>query len=278
MVQSSLTVSPAEVRYRRIGDKVKEEGNISLNWSATNADNVSLAPLGSVDANGNRSLVVTPSQTSDGAVDEIVKYTLSASNSCGGTDIKTGAVRITGSIEPIPEVFLHSVFYPTDYPTTRKPSFGLVRSQQQALTALASGFTKYLEYDPDAKLTLAGHADERNSTKYNRFLSERRAQRVKEFLVSRGVPENKIDTEGYGEERPIDKATVIDLQAKNPNQPPETRVRNFRATWLAYNRRVDVILLPTNRESLRFYPNNASDSDVLWQKAKLSKAVIEQSQ
>ncbi|MBZ5526790.1 MAG: OmpA family protein [Acidobacteriia bacterium] len=278
VVQSSLTVSPAEARYRRIGDKVKEAGNISLNWSATNADTVSLAPLGTVDTSGSRSLVVTPSQTSNGPVDEVVKYALSASNACGGTETKTAAVHITGSIEPIPEMLLHSVFYPTDYPSTQKPSLGLVRSQQEALTALAAGFTKYLEYDPDAKLTLAGYADERNTNKYNQFLSERRVQRVREFLISQGVAENKIETEAYGEERPIDMATVTDLQAKNPNQPSESRVRNFRATWLAYNRRVDVLLLPTNRESLQFYPNNANDSDVLWQKARLSDAVIEQNQ
>ncbi len=221
---------------------------------------------------------MTPAQTSEGAVDEIVKYTLSASNACGGADTRTASVHVTGSIEPIPEVLLHSVFYPTDYPTTRKPSFGLVRSQQEALTALAAGFTKYLEYDSDAKLTLVGYADERNSNKYNQFLSERRVERVKEFLVSQGVPENKIETEAYGEERPMDKATVIDLQAKNPNQPPETRVKNFRATWLAYNRRVDLILTPTNRESLRFYPNNADDSDVLWQIARPGERVIAEHQ
>ena len=277
-VQSSLTASPAEVRYRRIGGKVKEEGNVALNWTAANADSVSLTPFGAVDTSGNRTLAVTPAQTSEGVVDEIVKYTLSASNACGGADTRTASVHVTGSIEPIPEVLLHSVFYPTDYPTTRKPSFGLVRSQQEALTALAAGFTKYLEYDSDAKLTLVGYADERNSNKYNQFLSERRVERVKEFLVSQGVPENKIETEAYGEERPMDKATVIDLQAKNPNQPPETRVKNFRATWLAYNRRVDLILTPTNRESLRFYPNNADDSDVLWQIARPGEQVIAEHQ
>jgi OmpA family protein/PEGA domain-containing protein len=278
VVQSSLTALPSEVRYRRIGDKVKELGNVTLNWSATNADTASLGPLGSVDTSGNRSLVVTPSQTMNGPVNETVKYTLSASNVCGGSDTKIATVHMSGSIEPIPEVLLHSVFYPTDYPTKHNPSVGLVRSQQETLTALAAGFTNYLEYDPDAKLSLAGYADERGPNEYNQSLSERRVQRVKEFLISQGIPENKIETTAYGEEKPIDKATVIDLQAKNPNQPPETRVRNFSATWLAYNRRVDVILLPTNLESLRFYPNQAPDSEILWDRGRLGQAVIEQYQ
>ena len=278
VVQSSLSVSPTEVTYRRIGDKVKESTNVTLNWSATNADTASLGPLGSVDTSGNRSLVITPSQTTNGVVNETVNYTLNASNACGGSDTKIATVHLSGSIEPIPEVFLNSIFYPTDYPTKRKPSLGLVRSQQEALTKLATGFTKYLEYDPDAKLNLSGFADERGPNDYNQLLSERRVQRVREFLISQGIPENKLEITANGDAKPIDKATVIELQAKNPNQPPETRVRNFPATWLAYNRRVDVILLPTNLESMRLYPNLAPDSEILWQRARPAEAVIKQNQ
>jgi outer membrane protein OmpA-like peptidoglycan-associated protein len=249
-----------------------------LNWSSSNADAASLEPFGSVGTNGNKSVVMKPTQTTNGPVDETVKYTLAATNACGGSDTKTAAVHITGSIEPIPDVLLHSVFFPTDYPTKQNPALGLVRSQQEALETLATGFTKYLEYDPDAKLSLAAYADERGPDKYNQNLSELRVQRVKEFLVSKGIVEAKIETSAYGQEKQLEKSTVIELQTQNPNQPPETRVKNFRATWLAYNRRVDVVLIPTNRESLRFYPNNAPDSDLLWQRAKPEVQVIEQSQ
>jgi hypothetical protein len=278
VVQSSLNASPAEVRYRRIGDKVIEQGSATLTWSSSNSDAASLTPLGSVDSSGSKSISLAPNQSADGPVDEEFKYTLTATNVCGGSDTKTVSVRVKGSIEPIPAVLLKSVFYPTDYPTRQNPSVGLVRSQQEALTALATGFTKYLEYDPNAKLSLSGYADERGSDMYNQSLSERRVQRVKEFLISQGLPENKIETAAYGEEKPIDKATVIDLQARNPNQPPETRVRNSAATWLAYNRRVDVVLLPTNSESLRFYPNQVPDSEILWQRARLTKAVVQRNQ
>src|SRR5579859_696524 len=277
-IQSSLTTSTTDVRYRRIGDRVKEAGDVTLNWSAANANSASLTPFGTVDTTGSRRLTVTPSHATTGPLDESVTYTLSASNGCGGTAAKTVAVHVTGSIEPTPEVLLHSVFYPTDYPVKHNTLLGLVRSQKEALTALAAGFTKYLEYDPDAKLSLAGHADERGPNVYNQGLSERRVQRVREFLIAQGIPENKIETVAYGEEKPLDKSTVIELQTKNPNQPPETRARNFPATWLAYNRRVDVVLLPTNAESLRFYPNQAPDSEILWQRATPGEAVIEQNQ
>jgi len=276
-VQSSLSASPTDGRYRRIGDKVIEQGNTTLNWSSSNSDAATLVPVGSVDSTGTRSLTLSPTQTGNGPVDEEFKYTLTATNVCGGSDTKTVAVRLKGSIEPIPGVLLNSVFFPTDYPTKKDPSLGLVRSQQETLRTLADGFKKYLEYDPEAKLALGAFADERGENKYNRALAELRAQRVKDFLVSDGVAVEKIDTSAYGKEKPLDKATVIDLQARNPNQTPEERIRSFRATWLAYNRRVDIVLLPTNAESARFYPQQAPDSGILWQRPKPERAVIEKS-
>jgi len=275
-VQSSLSASPTEVRYRRIGDKVIEQENTTLNWSSSNSDAASLNPLGSVDTTGTKSLTLSPTQTGNGPVDEELKYTLTATNVCGGSDSKTVAVRLKGSIEPIPPVLLNSIFFPTDYPTKNDPSLGLVRSQQETLRTLADGFKKYLEYDPDAKLTLGAYADERGGDTYNRALAELRAQRVKDFLVSEGIVAEKIDTSSYGDEKPLDKATVIDLQARNPNQAPEERVRNFRSTWLAYNRRVDIVLLPTNAESAQFYPNQAEDSGILWQRPKPARTVVEE--
>jgi outer membrane protein OmpA-like peptidoglycan-associated protein len=143
------------------------------------------------------------------------------------------------------------------------------------LTNVAAGFKKYLEYDPEAKLTLGAYADERGSVEHNQTLAGLRAERVKDFLVSQGIIAEKIDTSVHGKENLLDEAAVTDLQARNPNQPPETRVRDVRATWLAYNRRVDIVLLPTNAESTRFYPNQAEDSEILWQKPRPSRSAVE---
>lgn len=274
-VQSSLNASPVEVKYRRIGDKVLEQESSTLNWSASNSDAVTLDPGGSVEPSGTKTITLNPTQSGNGPVDEEFKYTLKATNVCGGSDTKTVAVRLKGSVEPIPTVLLNSVFFPTDYPTKKEPELGLLRSQQEALTTLADGFKKYLEYDPDAKLSLGGYADVRGAEKYNDTLSEMRVQRVKDYLVSQGIAAEKIETSAYGKEKPLDKATVSDLQSRNPNKPPEKRDRNPRATWLAYNRRVDIVLLPTNAESERFYPNQASDSNILWQLAKPSRSSVE---
>jgi hypothetical protein len=209
-------------------------------------------------------------------VEDQFKYTLNATNVCGGSETKAAVVvHLEGSVEPIPIVLLHSVFFPTAYPAKEDPTLGLVRSQQEVLTTLATGFKQYLEYDPDAKLSLGGYTDERGADKYDDSLSELRVQRVKDFLVSQGIAPEKIDTAAYGKQKPLDKAAVSSLQTLNPNKPPEKRVRDSRATWLAYNRRVDIVLMPTNAESVRFYPNQAPDSQVLWQRLKPARLAVE---
>jgi hypothetical protein len=275
VVQSSLSASPMEVKYHRIGDKIIEQGSTTLDWSSSNSDAVTLDPGGSVGASGKQSITLSPTQSGTGPVDEQFKYTLHATNACGGSETKTVAVHLKGAIEPIPAVLLHSVFFPTAYPTKEDPTLGLVRSQQEDLTTLATGFKQYLEYDPDAKLALSGYTDIRGADQYNQSLSELRIQRVKDFLVSQGIAAEKIDTTAYGKQKPIDKATVSDLQSQNPNKPPEKWVRDSRATWLAYNRRVDIVLMPTNAESERLYPNQAPDSQILWQISKPARSAVE---
>ena len=61
-----------------------------------------------------------------------------------------------------------------------------------------------LSENPDRTVTIEGHADERGSRDYNLALGEQRAQAVRLFLVSAGVPSRQIVTVSYGEERPDD--------------------------------------------------------------------------
>jgi len=61
-----------------------------------------------------------------------------------------------------------------------------------------------------------GHCDERGSDEYNRALGERRALAVKDYLLSLGIAESRIQTLSYGEERPeIPDATTEAQHAKN---------------------------------------------------------------
>jgi hypothetical protein len=277
-VDATLSTNPAELHYRKIGDRVITQESSTLTWSTSNADSINLDPVGKVDPSGSQTVKGEPKKTDLGPVDESTTYTLNATNVCGGSATQTAAIHITGSIEAIPEVLLQSVFYPTDYPDEKHPQLGLVKSQQMELATLAAGFKKYLEYDPDAKLSVEAHADARGSVPFNQELSERRVERVKEYLVEQGIAAGKIQTAAYGKERPIDKTAVKELEAANPNQPPKARLKNVEGDWLAYNRRVDIVLLPSGKKSTESYPHSAADSQIIWQVPKPAVKKVEAAQ
>ena len=61
----------------------------------------------------------------------------------------------------------------------------------------------WLQKYPQVRVTIEGHCDERGTREYNIALGARRANAVKEYLVSLGVSSARVDTISYGKERPI---------------------------------------------------------------------------
>ncbi|MGA8763534.1 MAG: OmpA family protein [Candidatus Sulfotelmatobacter sp.] len=170
---------------------------------------------------------------------------------------------------------LHSIYFPTAQPRADSPGRGLLASQQQTLISLAQDFTKYLETKPDAHLILEGHADPRGSPEYNQALSERRVERVRGFLIKRGVPAANIEIKAFGEERNLTEAQVRDAVEQNPELTSGQRQRvpdNLQTILLASNRRADITLSSTGQQSVRQYPFNAVDSLTLLQQAATRKA------
>ncbi len=277
-VDATLTANPTELHYRKIGDKVVTDDNGTLTWTTSNADSTTIDPIGKVDLNGSQAIKADPSKTDIGPVDENRNYVLHATNVCGGSSDQTAAVHVTGSIEPIPVVVLQSIYYPTDYPDKRNPQVGLVKSQQLELATLASGFKKYLEYDGDAKLSIEAYADVRGSKSFNQDLSERRVERIKQYLVDQGISADKIQTAAYGKDRLLDKKEVKDLEDTNPNKAPKAREKNLTGNWYAYNRRADIVLLPSGQKSAKFFPNNADDAGIIWQIPKPALKKVEAAQ
>ncbi len=262
-VQANLELSPAEVRYKKVGDKVVEQGSAALNWSSGNATTISIDPLGTVAASGNQNLQITPKKTDLGPVDETVTYTLNASNGCGGTETKTATLHIVGDIEQPPvELSMRSVFFPTDRPRSVKSEAALLPSEQETLTSIAAAFKQYLAGQPDARLILAGHADKRGPEAYNKPLSERRADLAKMFLVQQGVPEANIETQAFGKEKNLTAAQVKELIGQTSDLSPEeqkTLQARFTTIVYAYNRRVDVNVTPAGKESTVTYPVKSAD-------------------
>jgi peptidoglycan-associated lipoprotein len=63
--------------------------------------------------------------------------------------------------------------------------------------------------------TIEGHADERGTREYNIALGARRAQSVRDYLVSRGVQANRMRTISYGKERPVAVCNDISCWSQN---------------------------------------------------------------
>jgi outer membrane protein OmpA-like peptidoglycan-associated protein len=284
VVTGSISANPTELKYRKIGDKVLTEQSSTVTWQTGNADNITLNG-NKVDASGNQTVQGDPADTSqvpEGGqirnIDESKAFALNATNVCGGSLAQNASIHITGTVEPIPTVLLQSIFYPTDYPDKKNPDVGLVKSQQTELSTLADGFKKYLEYDPDAKLSVEAHADDRGSKPFNQDLSERRVERIKAYLVEQGISADKVQTAAYGKDQPLDKDTVKGLEGQNPNPAPKEFAKNARGTWLAYNRRADIILLPSGKKSTQYFPNNADDAKLIFQIPKPALKKVEAAQ
>ena len=62
---------------------------------------------------------------------------------------------------------------------------------------------QWLARYPSVRVSVEGHADERGTREYNLALGARRANAVKEYLVSQGVSAARVETVSYGKERPI---------------------------------------------------------------------------
>ncbi len=75
-----------------------------------------------------------------------------------------------------------------------------VRAQDQDIVA---GHAAMLNSNPNLRVRLEGHADERGSREYNIGLGERRSQAVRQMLMIQGVSATQIATVSFGEERPV---------------------------------------------------------------------------
>jgi outer membrane protein OmpA-like peptidoglycan-associated protein len=72
-----------------------------------------------------------------------------------------------------------------------------------------------LEKNPDIKIEVQGHTDNRGSARYNKGLSERRAASVMKYLVSHGISPDRLTSHGYGFDRPLVPNTSAQNRALN---------------------------------------------------------------
>ena len=96
------------------------------------------------------------------------------------------------------------VFFESDSSELTRQSVATLEKQAQWLRAY-----------PQYQFTLEGHADERGTREYNFSLGSRRAQVVRDYLASRGIPTARIRTVSYGKERPVAVCNDISCWSQN---------------------------------------------------------------
>jgi peptidoglycan-associated lipoprotein len=73
----------------------------------------------------------------------------------------------------------------------------------------------WLKANPSAQVQIEGHCDERGTTEYNVALGSRRAESVKDYLVTLGTSANRLSTISYGEEVPVCREQTEECWQKN---------------------------------------------------------------
>jgi peptidoglycan-associated lipoprotein len=75
----------------------------------------------------------------------------------------------------------------------------------------------WLKRYPAVQVRIEGNCDERGTREYNLALGARRANAVREFLVSHGIEASRISTVSYGKEKPIDSGSGDTADQHNRN-------------------------------------------------------------
>jgi outer membrane protein OmpA-like peptidoglycan-associated protein len=102
----------------------------------------------------------------------------------------------------------------------------LLPGAQVKLDEVADALTKQ---DSESKIVVEGHTDSQGGASYNQDLSQKRAQTVRDYLVTRGIAADRLTSQGFGLTRPI--------------------ADNASAEGRANNRRVEIVVQPGSPKS-----------------------------
>ena len=110
----------------------------------------------------------------------------------GSTTSRTPTGQPTGTqLGSVPSQ--RSVYFDFDSNAVKDEFRGLVQAHSRYMTADKK----------DSRIRIEGNCDERGSREYNLALGQRRAESVKKVMTVLGVPDGRIETTSYGEEKPM---------------------------------------------------------------------------
>jgi peptidoglycan-associated lipoprotein len=207
------------VTLRADTSTIARGGNVTLTWESRNATEVDIQPgIGAVTPPVGGSRMVTPTSS--------VTYSITATGPGGRA---SDTLRITVNDPPPPPAATNrggaTVAPPAPLNLTAQQLFDRdmqpinfdydksdIRDDQKGKLQTA---TNYMKANPSVRITIEGNTDERGSEEYNLALGDRRANAVKQYLVTQGIAENRLSSVSYGEERPVCSAQTEECFEQN---------------------------------------------------------------
>ncbi len=182
------TAPPPTANITATPQSINPGQSATLNWTTTNATDVSIDGIGQVPASGSKT--VTPTDTTT--------YHLVARGD-GGSGDATATVTVTpAQAQPTTGPLSESEFEQNVKPVFFDyDSYSMRPDAQQTITQDAS----FLQSHPSAKILIAGYCDDRGSAEYNLALGQNRANSAKTALTQAGVDASRIRTISYGKEK-----------------------------------------------------------------------------
>lgn len=108
------------------------------------------------------------------------------------------------TIEEGASIKLNDIYFQTASYEINKKSF-----------VVLNNFIVFLEENPSIKIEIRGHTDNIGTLESNMILSKERAKSVYKYLIDRGIPESRLQYNGYGPNLPIDSNDTEAGRAKN---------------------------------------------------------------
>ncbi len=165
----------------------------------SDGDGLADAEDGCPDAAGSRLLGGCPDSDGDGIIDKNDKCP-----ELSGLAAGMGCPEITDREEDVLTFAARNVHFASSLARIEESSYAVLEEVYEIMN-------KYQQYD----LMLEGYTDNRGNDFINQQLSDRRAKACKEFLVAKGIAENRISYAGYGEKKPIATNTIPEGRAMN---------------------------------------------------------------
>jgi len=123
-------------------------------------------------------------------------------------------------VEPLEKVKAPESVRPTKEPTVEEALRSVYFDYDSAVLREDARKTldeniNWLKANPNVRVQIEGHCDERGTEEYNLALGERRANAAKQYLIKNGIDASRLFTISYGESRPVDPGHDEGAWSKN---------------------------------------------------------------